>query len=198
MDSSFNADRSDDDLSTAFSTETLAERDMIPEGFANTPTSTTDMPVEVIGGGRYLRVDQTANLRANSVTSKIWNHGFEYRSLDHGLRDKYWRCRYCRHNKLFKGNTNTSHAIRHLKKHPFSFGRDREGSDEEEDDDDNTLPNATPSTSAGSIILDLFPNMSATNNSRHARRIQSSCFSHRRRQIQVDCFYAHHPVGYRE
>ena len=84
MDSSFNADRLDDDLSTAFGTETLAERDMIPEGFANTPTSRTDMPVEVIGGGRYLRVDQSANLRANSVISKIWNHSFEYRLLDHG------------------------------------------------------------------------------------------------------------------
>ena len=147
MDSSFNADRPDDDLSTAFGTETLAERDMIPEGFANTPTSTTDMPVEVIGGGRYLRVDQSAKLRANSVISKIWNHGFEYRSLDHGLRDKYWRCKYCKDNKLFKvtgaGNTNTSHVIRHLKKkHPVSFGRDREESDEEEDDEDNTLTNS--------------------------------------------------------
>ena len=38
IDSSFNADRPDDDLSTAFGTETLAERDMVPEGFANTPT----------------------------------------------------------------------------------------------------------------------------------------------------------------
>jgi hypothetical protein len=56
MDSSFNSDRPDDDLSTAFGTETLAERDMVPEGFANTPTSRTDIPVEVIGGGRYLRV----------------------------------------------------------------------------------------------------------------------------------------------
>ena len=60
IDSSFNADRPDDDLSTAFGTETLAERDMVPEGFANTPTPRTDMPVEVIGGGRYLRVDQSA------------------------------------------------------------------------------------------------------------------------------------------
>jgi hypothetical protein len=71
MDSSFSADRPDDDLSTAFGTETLVERDMIPEGFANTPTSRTDMPVEVIGGGRYLRIDQSANLRANSVISKL-------------------------------------------------------------------------------------------------------------------------------
>jgi hypothetical protein len=46
MDSSFNADRPDDDLSTAFGTETLAESDMIPEGFANTPTSRTDMVFE--------------------------------------------------------------------------------------------------------------------------------------------------------
>jgi hypothetical protein len=120
---------------------------MIPEGFANTPTSRTDMPVEVIGGGRYLRVDQSANLRANSVISKIWNHGFEYRSLDHGLRDKYWRCKYYRVNKLFKvtgaGNTNISHVIRHLKKkQPVSFGQGREESDEEEDDEDNALTNS--------------------------------------------------------
>ena len=114
IDSSFDANEPDNDLSTAFGTETLAERDMIPEGFANTPSSRSEMPVDVIGGGRYLRVDQSANIRAGSVISKIWNHGFEYRSLDHGLRDKYWRCKYCRPNKLFKvtgaGNTNTSPA----------------------------------------------------------------------------------------
>jgi hypothetical protein len=33
MDSSFNTDGPDDDLSTAFGTEALAERAMIPEGF---------------------------------------------------------------------------------------------------------------------------------------------------------------------
>ena len=56
MDSSFNADRSDDDLSTAFGTETLVKKDMVLEGFANTLNSTTDIPIEVINGGRYLRV----------------------------------------------------------------------------------------------------------------------------------------------
>ena len=61
MDSSFNADKPDDDLSAAFDTEILAKREMIPEGFANTPSSRTDIPVEVIGGERYLRVDQSAN-----------------------------------------------------------------------------------------------------------------------------------------
>ena len=68
MDSSFNADKPDDDLSAAFDTEILAKRDMIPEGFANTPSSRTDIPVEVIGGERHLRVDQSANL---SSTKKL-------------------------------------------------------------------------------------------------------------------------------
>ena len=58
MDCSFDANQPYNDLSTAFSTETLTKGAMIPEGFANTPSSRTDMPVGVIGGGRYLRVDQ--------------------------------------------------------------------------------------------------------------------------------------------
>jgi hypothetical protein len=57
MDSSFNADRPDNDLSTAFGTETLAERDMVSEGFVYAPTSGTDISIKVIGDGRYLRVD---------------------------------------------------------------------------------------------------------------------------------------------
>jgi hypothetical protein len=61
VDSSFSADRPGDDLSTAFGTETLAERDMIPEGFPNTSTSRIDMSVEVIGGGKYLL--QTSSLQ---------------------------------------------------------------------------------------------------------------------------------------
>jgi hypothetical protein len=72
MDSSFNADRPGDVLSTALGTETLAERDVVPEGFANTPTSRTDMPVEVIGGGRYLRVDPTKRL---THFEKRWTGG---------------------------------------------------------------------------------------------------------------------------
>ena len=76
------------------------------------------MPIELVGGRRFLKVDQAANLRAGSKVSKIWEHGFGYRSLDNGLRDKYWRCKYCKAKKLLKiteaGNTTTSHAIRHL------------------------------------------------------------------------------------
>ena len=66
MDSSFNADRPDDDL---------AERDMVSEGFANTPTSRTDIPVEVIGGGRYLRVNPTKRL---THFGKRWTGGFAH------------------------------------------------------------------------------------------------------------------------
>jgi hypothetical protein len=78
MDTSFDPD---DDLSTAFGPETLTERDMVPAAYQNASSSNTDLPVEVIGGGRFLKVDQSANLRANSLTSKIWQHGFEYRAL---------------------------------------------------------------------------------------------------------------------
>ena len=64
MDTSFDPD---DDLSTAFGLETLAERDMVPAAYQNASSSNTDLPVEVIGGGRFLKVDQSANLRANSL-----------------------------------------------------------------------------------------------------------------------------------
>lgn len=67
MDSSFD----DDDLSTALGTETLAEKEMIPEGFDNTPNSKDSMPVELVGDRRILRVDQTANLRVGPKVSKI-------------------------------------------------------------------------------------------------------------------------------
>jgi hypothetical protein len=53
------------DLSAAVGTEALAERDMNSDGFANTPSSRTDTSAKVTGR-RYLRVDQSANLRANS------------------------------------------------------------------------------------------------------------------------------------
>jgi hypothetical protein len=76
-DSPFDADRPDDDLSPAFGAETLAERAMIPEGFANMSGSRTVMLVGVIGGGRYLKVNRGANLRTN-LTLRILNYGFEY------------------------------------------------------------------------------------------------------------------------
>jgi hypothetical protein len=85
MDSSFDGD----DLSTALGTETLAGREMVPEGFDNAPNSRDSMPIELIGGRRLLKVDQTANPRAISKVSEIWEHGFEYRWLDNGLYDKY-------------------------------------------------------------------------------------------------------------
>jgi hypothetical protein len=46
MDSSFDSD----DLSTAFGTETIAEREMVPEGFDNAPNSRDSMPIELVGG----------------------------------------------------------------------------------------------------------------------------------------------------
>jgi hypothetical protein len=86
MANSFNPD---DDLSTAFGPEILAERDMVPEGFDNESRPNPSIPVEIWMNRRFLRVDQSANLRAGSVTSKIWDYGFKYRPLNNGLRDKY-------------------------------------------------------------------------------------------------------------
>ena len=91
MDSSFDGD----DLSTALNTETLAGREMVPEGFDNALNSRDSMPIELIGGRGFLKVDRTANLRARSKVSKIWEHRFEYRLPDNGLYDKYWRCKHC-------------------------------------------------------------------------------------------------------
>jgi hypothetical protein len=61
---------------------------MVPEGFDNTPNSKDSMPVELVSDGRFLRVDQTANLRAGSKVLKIWEHSFEYRSLENRLHEK--------------------------------------------------------------------------------------------------------------
>ena len=44
MTNSFNPD---DDLSTAFGPEILAERDMVPEGFNNEPRPSPSIPIEI-------------------------------------------------------------------------------------------------------------------------------------------------------
>jgi hypothetical protein len=103
----------EDDLSSALGTETLAARDMVPEGFDNTPRAR--VPTEqLIQGRRYLKVDQSANKRNGSKVSKIWQHRSELRALDTPNLDKYWLCNFCLSAKqLYKvsgggGNNNTS------------------------------------------------------------------------------------------
>src|SRR5271170_6006219 len=54
----------DDDLSTALGAETLADRDMVPPGFDNTPGSSADtLPIEIFEHRRFLRVERSATLR---------------------------------------------------------------------------------------------------------------------------------------
>ena len=72
MDSPFDGD----DFPTALGTETLARREMMLEGFDTVPNSRDSMPIELVGGRRFLKAD----LRVGSKVSKIWEHGFEYRS----------------------------------------------------------------------------------------------------------------------
>jgi hypothetical protein len=71
----------DDGFSSALGTETLAARDIVPEGFDNTPRAPASIE-QLIQGRRYLRVDQSANKRHNSNVSKIWQYGSELRALD--------------------------------------------------------------------------------------------------------------------
>ena len=86
-----------DDIPTALDTETLAGREVMLEGFDNVLNSKDNMPIELADGRRFLKVDQTANLRAGLKVSKVREHSFEYRSLDNGLYDKYWRCEKAHH-----------------------------------------------------------------------------------------------------
>jgi hypothetical protein len=70
-----------DDLSTALGSETLAERKIMPD---DAPNSRDSMSIELVGGRKFLKIDQAANPCAGSKVSKIWEYGFEYRSLDYG------------------------------------------------------------------------------------------------------------------
>jgi hypothetical protein len=65
----FNIDN-EDAFSTALGTETLAARDMVPEGFDNIPRARS-LPERIIQGRKYLVVDQSANQRNQSRVSKI-------------------------------------------------------------------------------------------------------------------------------
>lgn len=65
MDASFN----DDDLSTIFGAETLTEKDMAPEDFENTPSSSNTLPVEIFTDRRFLKVDQ--NVKSASQIESI-------------------------------------------------------------------------------------------------------------------------------
>jgi hypothetical protein len=60
-----------DDLSIVFGPETLAKRDVVPEGFGNTTRPSPSVPIEIWMNRKFLRVDQSANLRAGSVISKM-------------------------------------------------------------------------------------------------------------------------------
>jgi hypothetical protein len=133
----------EDDLSTALGTESLAAKDMVPEGFDNTPR-TRRAPEQLIQGRRYLKVDQSANTRKNSKISKIWQHGSELRALDTPNLDKHWLCNLCLPTKrLYKvsssgGNNNTTAPARHLSKvHRISLKED-------EDSETNSITTSSP------------------------------------------------------
>ena len=93
MDTTY-SDLPDDDLSSAMGTETLLANSIVPEGLAAS-SKPPEIPVQVIGGVRYLRVEQSANRRNGSKISKIWQHRTEIRALDSKNLDKHWLCNLC-------------------------------------------------------------------------------------------------------
>jgi hypothetical protein len=71
-----------DDLSSAMGTDTLVANHMVPG-------KTSDLPIQLINGKRYLTVDQSPNQRHGSKVSKIWQYGTDLRALDSNRLDKY-------------------------------------------------------------------------------------------------------------
>lgn len=72
----------DDDLNNAMSTETLADRDIVPPGFDNTPRARTEcLQIETFQHRRSLKVERGATLRKGAKISKVWNYETEYRAL---------------------------------------------------------------------------------------------------------------------
>ena len=65
MDTSFD----DDGLSTLFGTETLTEKDIVPEDFENPPSSSNTLPADIFADRRFLKVDQ--NVKSASRIESI-------------------------------------------------------------------------------------------------------------------------------
>jgi hypothetical protein len=69
----------ENDLSTAIGSGTRIASKIARDDSDNTPK----LPIRTINGKRYLDVDQSANRRAGSKISSIWQHGA--RSARNGL-----------------------------------------------------------------------------------------------------------------
>ena len=62
----------DDGLSTALSTETLTNKDILPSSFDNTPGSSADnLSIEIFKYQRFLRVKHNVALRSEQKIFKI-------------------------------------------------------------------------------------------------------------------------------
>jgi hypothetical protein len=62
----------DDGFSIALGTETLADRDILPLSFDNTPGSSADnLPIKIFEYRRFLRVERSVALRSEQKIFKI-------------------------------------------------------------------------------------------------------------------------------
>jgi hypothetical protein len=142
----------ENDLSIAIGSGTRITSEIARDGSGNTPK----LPIRTINGQRYLEVDQSANRRAGSKISPIWQHGLELRAMDSPNLDKYWLCGLCPLKsvimKITKGtNSNTTAAMRHLKTiHKVSFKQELGQDNEEEPEDPAT---SSPDPSVADMLL---------------------------------------------
>src|SRR3954454_18958418 len=81
----------ENDLSTVRGSGTRIASEIARDGSSNTHK----LPTRTINGKKYLEVDQSANRRAGSKISPIWQHGLELRAMDSPNFDKYWLCGLC-------------------------------------------------------------------------------------------------------
>jgi hypothetical protein len=75
----------ENDLSTVIGSGTQIATEIARDDSGNTPK----LPIRTIDGKRYLEVDQSANRRAGSKISPIWQYGLELRAMDSPSLDKY-------------------------------------------------------------------------------------------------------------
>ena len=137
----------EDNLTTDLGTDDLGTDDLgtdTPQG-----SDSPRLPTRVIRGKKYLIVDQSANLRAGSKISVIWEYRLELRSIYTPDFEKYWLCTLCPAQttlmKVTSGkNSNTTAAIRHLHtRHKISFKKLQK--------EDKSLPTSVPTSVLTSV-----------------------------------------------
>ena len=69
-----------------------------------------------VDGKMWYLLEQAANIRRGSITSRIWDHGAEYCDITESEKPHRWICNYCDGSVTLSMTQSTSNATRHLKR----------------------------------------------------------------------------------